>query len=227
MSSPESRIFDIKVWQKRGATRGRIYPPKDGEALERSLKGMEKLTELDWPLMVDAHNVYIVQLWLNALGQEFMAAALQDHPQTSLDFGVNRQNRLLASMKQKLNAEQKKELIAANDEASKIICNRIEPRNAHARLHAAYRNHPEDNLSPERYLLLTTAQQYLEWETMAGRAGYGKEPNIWGKLIDMYNAGMYSYQIKPASGQLEVDIQVRRDSEIATESFIIPPLKVA
>lgn len=71
------------------------------------------------------------------------------------------------------------------------------------------------SLPPELQLLILTAQNYLVWTTFSGRRVYTGEdsPNIWERLIKMYQKGMYSYHINPETNEFSFTIMQQRDGE--------------
>lgn len=230
----------------------RIFPPTEGNAMYRAVEGMNRLMNITWPYYVFAEEVERKKTALFILANEFITNALEEHPDTTLDFGLKRHEAILRNIKLDirkasqntvhlydtmipdteeetrqaiLTAEKEsKERHAAEDEATKIIWQKTDKTKSHIRLQGMYRRNP-DHLSQPLQTLLRTAQDFLVMETFADRKGFGDTPNIWSTLIDMYILGMRSYYIDPETSGFTISMLVVNNGQAEEQSFTVPKLQ--
>jgi len=227
MSNPEfseNRIIPPHVLaEKRMRARPprQIFPPqKPPEVKEQTESAVERLRTIKWPNPIDTKEREIVVAMLASMGEELMHILSAPNPRSPLTFGATRFESVLKNIKRGLPEHERDEVWGASEDATTAIWYNTDPQRLPYIRHKFYKREPE-RLPEALQQLLSTSQKFLEWETVAKRHGLDGQPNMWGKLIDMYNAGMHSYEIRDNS--LLLSMQVKKSNGTTNSTFLVLP----
>lgn len=220
-------------------TSRQIFPPP-GPEFKIASDALRNILRIQWPVVINEGDSFFRAQAIAATALEFVDITLdgqlplsdsfEDHELllTDLEEDIKRRAILAESElksvtfeETKEQLEQQKALAQLKFGGKQIFAARMQA--ATAIWHTTSRDWRNKNrylkniksLQPELQLLILTAQNYLVWTTFSGRRVYTGEdsPNIWERLIEMYQKGIYSYHINPETNEFSFTLMQQRDGE--------------
>lgn len=238
VSRETEQFIDILLPEHRD--RRQIFPPP-GPEFDRAKDAIENILIIKWPSVIDESEVFFKGQEISATALEFVDITLDG--ELTLSDSFEDRELLLTDLEEDIKAraitageELKSGVIATNKNKERerrkaLLELQLGGEQIHdARMLAAIAIwHITDgvnenkrkylrnsrSLPPELRLLILTAQNYLVWTTFSDRKGYvGDEfPNIWEKLIEMYQKGMLSYHINPEANDFTFSLVQKKAGE--------------